>query len=465
MYEYENEHRPVENQQSYSYNFSPEPPVHQPEQHPQKKRGGAGKVVALLLACALVGGASGVGASLLTGSRQTTAQTETAAQPEASSSTGTTLFEGQRETEALTVAHVDTSRELTAAEVYAENVNSTVGITTSITTNYWGYQTQSAAAGSGFILTEDGYILTNYHVIEDSNSITVSLYDGSTYDAKLIGYDENNDIAVLKIDATGLQPVVLGSSDELHVGDQVIAIGNPLGELTFSLTSGMVSALNREVTFSNGLRMSLIQTDAAINSGNSGGALFNMYGEVVGITNAKYGSSSSSTASIDNIGFAIPIDDVRSIVESIIENGYIVKPYIGVSVQNVSSESQQLGLPQGAAVAQVVASSPAESAGLKVNDIITAVNGTAITSSTDLVNTVKGAAIGDELTLSVYRQGQEMELKLTVGEKTQDALPQTDSTQSSQDNSQQQEQQQQPQDGQQYGYSFGQGGFPFSFFG
>ena len=461
MYEYENEHRPVENQQSYSYNFSPDPPVHQPEQHPHKKRGSAGKVVALLLACALVGGASGVGASLLTGSRQTTAQTETAAQSETSAN-GTTLFEGQRETEALTVAHVDTSRELTAAEVYAENVNSTVGITTSITTNYWGYQTQSAAAGSGFILTADGYILTNYHVVEDSNSITVSLYDGSTYDAKLIGYDENNDIAVLKIDATGLQPVVLGSSGELHVGDQVVAIGNPLGELTFSLTSGMVSALNREVTFSNGLRMSLIQTDAAINSGNSGGALFNMYGEVVGITNAKYGSSSSSsgTASIDNIGFAIPIDDVRSIVESIIENGYIVKPYIGVSVQNVSSESQQLGLPQGAAVAEVVADSPAESAGLKANDIITAVNGTAITSSTDLVNTVKGAAIGDELTLSVYRQGQEMELKLTVGEKTQDALPQTDNTQSSQDSSQQQQQ----QDGQQYGYSYGQGGFPFNFF-
>ena len=435
--------------------------MQQPEQHPQKKRGSAGKVVALLLACALVGGASGVGASLLTGSRQTTAQTETAAQSEASAN-GTTLFEGQRETEALTVAHVDTSRELTAAEVYAENVNSTVGITTSITTNYWGYQTQSAAAGSGFILTADGYILTNYHVVEDSNSITVSLYDGSSYDAKLIGYDENNDIAVLKIDATGLQPVVLGSSGELHVGDQVVAIGNPLGELTFSLTSGMVSALNREVTFSNGLRMSLIQTDAAINSGNSGGALFNMYGEVVGITNAKYGSSSSSsgTASIDNIGFAIPIDDVRSIVESIIENGYIVKPYIGVSVQNVSSESQQLGLPQGAAVAEVVADSPAEASGLQVNDIITAVNGTAITGSTDLVNTVKSAAIGDELTLSIYRQGKELELTLTVGEKTQDALPQTDSTQSSQDSSQQQQQ----QDGQQYGYSYGQGGFPFNFF-
>lgn len=423
MYEYENEHRPVENQQSYSYNFSPEPPVHQPEQHPQKKRGGAGKVVALLLACALVGGASGVGASLLTGSRQTTAQTETAAQPEASSSTGTTLFEGQRETEALTVAHVDTSRELTAAEVYAENVNSTVGITTSITTNYWGYQTQSAAAGSGFILTADGYILTNYHVVEDSNSITVSLYDGSSYDAKLIGYDENNDIAVLKIDATGLQPVVLGSSDDLHVGDQVVAIGNPLGELTFSLTAGMVSALNREVTFSNGLRMSLIQTDAAINSGNSGGALFNLYGEVIGITNAKYSSSSSSsTASIDNIGFAIPINHVLSIVKSIIEKGYISKPYVGVSVSDVNQQTQLYGIPAGAAVQSVSDDSPAAKAGLQAGDVITRVNGTEITGSSDLVSLVSEAAIGDMLTMTVYRQGSTIELTVTVGEQVQSAL-------------------------------------------
>ena len=232
------------------------------------------------------------------------------------------------------------------------------------------------------------------------------------------------------------------------------------GELTFSLTSGMVSALNREVTFSNGLRMSLIQTDAAINSGNSGGALFNMYGEVVGITNAKYGSSSSSsTASIDNIGFAIPINDVRSIVESIIENGYIVKPYVGVSVTNVSSESQQLGLPQGAAVAEVVADSPAETAGLKVNDIITAVNGDAISGSSALVDYVGNCAVGDELTLSVYRQGETLELKLTVGQKTQDALPQNTDSQSAQN--------EQSQQNEQYNYYYGQNGqsgFPFNFF-
>ena len=164
---------------------------------------------------------------------------------------------------------MDTGKEMTAAEVYAANVNSTVGITTSITTNYFGYQTTSAAAGSGFILTQDGYILTNYHVVEGSNSIKVTTYDGTGYDATLIGYDESNDIAVLKIDATGLTPVVLGDSDKLNVGDSVVAIGNPLGELTFSLTSGAVSALNREVTLSSNVTMDLIQTDCAINSGLS----------------------------------------------------------------------------------------------------------------------------------------------------------------------------------------------------
>ena len=460
---------PVENQQTeqqtwqaaqqqtaqQTWQAAPQQPS-SPAPEAKKKGGKAAKVVALLLACALVGGGSGFGAAALMQKQSAPASNSVSS----ASSDASVMLEGQRQTAALQVASIDTSKALTPSEVYAQNVNSTVGITTSITTNYFGYQTTGAAAGSGFILTADGYILTNYHVVESSDSIKVTTYDGTSYDAQLIGYDESNDIAVLKIDATDLTPVVLGDSDTLNVGDSVVAIGNPLGELTFSLTTGVVSALDRPVTFSTGSTMNLIQTDCAINSGNSGGALFNLYGEVIGITNAKYSSSSaSSEASIDNIGFAIPIDQVRSIFESIITNGYIVKPYIGVSVQNVSSESQQLGLPQGAAVAEVVADSPAEASGLQVNDIITAVNGTAITGSTDLVNTVKGAAIGDELTLSVYRQGKEMELTLTVGEKTQDALPQTDSTQSSQDNSQQQQ-----QDGQQYGYSYGQGGFPFNFF-
>ena len=343
----------------------------------------------------------------------------------------TTIYEGQRESSVIDVAKIDTGKLMTPAEVYAANVNSTVGITTSVTTNFWGFQTTSAASGSGFILTADGYVLTNYHVIESSNSISVTLYDGKSYDAVLIGYDESSDIAVLKIDAEGLTPVVLGDSDNLNVGDSVVAIGNPLGELTFSLTSGAVSALNREITLSNSVTMNLIQTDCAINSGNSGGALFNLYGEVIGITNAKY-SGSGSGASIDNIGFAIPINHVRGIVESIIENGYVAKPYIGVNVSDVSEETMGYGLPAGAAVKAVSEDSPAEKAGLQVNDIITAVNGKEISGRTGLSEAVSAASVGDTLTLTVYRQGNTISVDVTVGEQIQSALANEDNRQSEQ---------------------------------
>lgn len=343
----------------------------------------------------------------------------------------TTIYEGQRESSVIDVSKIDTGKLMTPAEVYAANVNSTVGITTSVTTNFWGFQTTSAASGSGFILTGDGYVLTNYHVIESSNSISVTLYDGKSYDAVLIGYDESSDIAVLKIDAEGLTPVVLGDSDNLNVGDSVVAIGNPLGELTFSLTSGAVSALNREITLSNSVTMNLIQTDCAINSGNSGGALFNLYGEVIGITNAKY-SGSGSGASIDNIGFAIPINHVRGIVESIIENGYVAKPYIGVNVSDVSEETMGYGLPAGAAVKAVSQDSPAEKAGLQVNDIITAVNGKEISGRTGLSEAVSAASVGDTLTLTVYRQGKTISVNVTVGEQIQSALANEDNRQSEQ---------------------------------
>ena len=343
----------------------------------------------------------------------------------------TTIYEGQRESSVIDVSKIETGKLMTPAEVYAANVNSTVGITTSVTTNFWGFQTTSAASGSGFILTGDGYVLTNYHVIESSNSISVTLYDGKSYDAVLIGYDESSDIAVLKIDAEGLTPVVLGDSDNLNVGDSVVAIGNPLGELTFSLTSGAVSALNREITLSNSVTMNLIQTDCAINSGNSGGALFNLYGEVIGITNAKY-SGSGSGASIDNIGFAIPINHVRGIVESIIENGYVAKPYIGVIVSDVSEETMGYGLPAGAAVKAVSEDSPAEKAGLQVNDIITAVNGKEISGRTGLSEAVSAASVGDTLTLTVYRQGNTISVDVTVGEQIQSALANEDNRQSEQ---------------------------------
>ena len=412
-------HKP-ENEQSPSQGEAsrPEPEMPKAEKKPFWKKPGA-MIAGVLVAAMLAGfGGSAIGNAVFGGSNG-----------------GTTVYEGKRPSTVINTASIDTSKQMTAAEVYAKNVNSTVGITTQVTTNFWGYTTQSAASGSGFIYSADGYIITNYHVIESASSIKVTLYDGKSYDAQLVGYDESNDVAVLKIDAKDLTPVTIGDSDNLNVGDSVIAIGNPLGELTFSLTSGAVSALDREVTMSNNVTMELIQTDCAINSGNSGGALFNLYGEVIGITNAKYSGSSGSGASIDNIGFAIPINSVRSIVDSIIEKGYVAKPYIGVMVSDVSDEAISYGTPAGAAVVSVTEGGPAEKAGLQANDIITAVDGKEISGKSGLSSIIADCAAGDKLTLSVYRQGQTLTVTVTVGEQTTSALA----------NQQQQQQQHQQQ--------------------
>lgn len=378
----------------------------------RQKKSGSGKIIALALCCSLLGGIIGAAGGIL-------------AAKEYSPMNSTTILQGQRGNTTIDIEKIDTTKMMTPAEVYAANVNATVGITTSITTNFWGYQTTSAASGSGFIFSEDGYILTNHHVIEGSNAITVSFYDGSGKDAKLVGYDVSNDLAVLKVEAEKLTPVILGDSDNLNVGDTVVAIGNPLGELTFSLTVGAVSAKEREITTSAGVTMNLMQTDCAINSGNSGGALFNLYGEVIGVTNAKYSSNSSSEASIDNIGFAIPISRIRAIVASIIEKGYVSKPYIGVSVTDVSKETQNYGLPQGASVQSIAEDGPAAKAGLQLNDIITQADDTPVTGSGDLVKLVRQAQIGQKIKLKVYRQGKTLEIEITVGEQIQSANQQT----------------------------------------
>lgn len=428
----ERQNAPVDGEYSFFYGHKPEneqspaqgeasrlePEMPKAEKKPFWKKPGA-MIAGVLVAAMLAGfGGSAIGNAVFGGSDG-----------------GTTVYQGKRPSSVINTASIDTSKQMTAAEVYAKNVNSTVGITTQVTTNFWGYTTQSAASGSGFIYSADGYIITNYHVIESASSIKVTLYDGKSYDAQLVGYDESNDVAVLKIDAKDLTPVTIGDSDNLNVGDSVIAIGNPLGELTFSLTSGAVSALDREVTMSNNVTMELIQTDCAINSGNSGGALFNLYGEVIGITNAKYSGSSGSGASIDNIGFAIPINSVRSIVDSIIEKGYVAKPYIGVMVSDVSDEAISYGTPAGAAVVSVTEGGPAEKAGLQANDIITAADGKEISGKSGLSSIIADCAAGDKLTLSVYRQGQTLTVTVTVGEQTTSALA----------NQQQQQQQQQQQ--------------------
>ncbi len=321
------------------------------------------------------------------------------------------------------------SGELSAADIYEKNVAATVGITISgqkQTPSIYGYGYTYQASGSGFVISEDGYILTNYHVIENSDTITVVMNDKTTYDAKIIGYDESSDIAVIKIEAEGLSVVTMGNSDELRVGDDVYAIGNPLGELTFSMTRGIVSALSRNVRVESGNAMHLIQTDCAINSGNSGGALFNKKGEVIGITNAKY-SSSGGGASVDNIGFAIPVNSIKRIVSGIIETGFIVKPYIGISVSSLSDETiSVIGIKSGAWVREVTDGTPAADGGIKVNDIIVKVNEKEITSSDDLVAVVAESEPGDTLHFHIYRQGKEMELDITIGLKKEAAIKQAD---------------------------------------
>ena len=412
----------MENEFEYQDHYEPTPepaPVPTPLPRKEKKKSGLGKVIALALCFSLLG--SVLGAAFTFAVTQGKIDLPYFTQEKAPSQ----ILQSDREPAELEIIPAGSDKVMTPAQIYAQNVNSTVGITTSVTTNFWGYQTTSPASGSGFVLSKDGYILTNHHVIENSNAITVAMYDGTTYDAKVIGYDASNDIAVLKVEATDLVPVVLGDSDKLLVGDDVMAIGNPLGELTFSLTKGVVSAMDRRVTLSSGATMNLIQTDCSINSGNSGGALFNVYGEVIGITNAKYSHNGvSSEATIESIGFAIPVNHILSIVESIVEKGYVAKPYVGVSVTDVSEEALGYGLPKGAAINSVVEGSPAEAAGLQRSDIITAVNGNAIEGADDLVSVVADANPGDVLKLTVYRQGSTMELTVEVGENIQSTTPQ-----------------------------------------
>ncbi len=401
-----------------SARWQPDPVPVQPRQYtaePKKKKGfSAKRVVALALCCAILGGIIGaggtlLGVSLLSGRKPGTASPNIAG-----------VLQGLRENSVIQLENVDTGKLMTPAEVYAVNVNSTVTVNTTIYTSSWGQQNTSYVSGSGFIISQDGYILTNNHVIEDASKIDVKFYNGKTYAAKLIGFEASNDIAVLKVDAKDLTPVVLGNSDNLNVGDTVVAIGNPLGILPFSLTAGIVSAKNQAVPMSDGTTMQLLQTDCAINSGNSGGALFNLYGEVIGITNSKFSSSGSGT-SIDNLSFAIPMNQVKDMVFSIIEKGYIAKPYIGVTVASVSEKLQSYGLPKGASVEEVMPDSPAQAGGLQVGDIVTAVNGKEIADHSELVSLVGAAKIGDSVVLTVYRRGTIMEITVVIGEQIQSA--------------------------------------------
>ena len=379
-----------------------EPVVPQPEMPKKKsffKKTGT-KVAALALSCALLGGACGAGVVLA-----------------ARSGGSTSIAVSNRETTAVSVKKVDGKTAMTMSEVYASTVNSVVSINTaSTTTNVFGQSVESASAGSGFIITTDGYIVTNYHVISGASSVKVTLYSGDTYDATLVGGDEDYDIAVLKINAADLPAVTLGDSSAVKVGDSVAAIGNPLGELTFSMSEGIVSSNNRAINV-DGTPFNMIQVDASINPGNSGGPLMNSYGEVVGIVSAKYSSYANTT--VEGLGFAIPINDVSAMIKDIMENGQVTtKPYLGITAGTMTSQmaaQYKIDITQGVFVYSVESGGAGDKAGLKLGDVITKVNDTEITSMEDLSAAKKNYSSGDTVTLTIYRSGSYTTVQLTFG--------------------------------------------------
>ena len=380
----------------------PQQPVQ--EMKPVKKNRIGLKVTALALCCALLGGAVGGGV----------------AWGVSNSSGGTSVNVSGRTVSQVSLKTVDGKTEMSDAEVYAANVNSVVSINVTGTSgyNFFGQPVQSASSGSGFVLTSDGYIVTNYHVVENAETVKVTMYNGDEYDAQYVGGDEDYDIAVIKIEATDLPAVTLGNSENLNVGDHVLAIGNPLGDLTFSMSGGMVSSVNRTINV-DGTPFNMIQTDTSINPGNSGGPLLNSYGEVVGIVSAKYSSYGTSGESVEGLGFAIPINDVISMIQDIMTNGYVSnKAYLGATIGTLTSSMAQqyrYDISQGAFVYSVEDGSPAAQAGLQLGDVITAIDGTEIASLDDLTAAKKSYSAGDTSTLTVYRQGETVTLELTWG--------------------------------------------------
>ena len=363
------------------------------------------KVTALVLACAVVGGAAGYGGAALAGG--------------SISGGKTTINESDRTATAVQIKKVDGKTKMQPAEVYASTVNSTVSINcSSQSTNIFGQTTQSASSGSGFIISQDGYIVTNYHVISGASSVKVTLYNGDTYDATVIGGDSDYDVAVLKINAAGLTPVTLGNSADVNVGDSVLAIGNPLGELTFSMSGGYVSSCNRAINV-DGTPFNMIQVDCSINPGNSGGPLMNLYGEVVGIVSAKYSTYSSTT--VEGLGFAIPINDAIKVAQDLLENGYVTgRPYMGITYLAVTDAqtAAQLGVnAYGIYVVDVVSGGPADKAGLKAGDRIVSIDNTEVAQKTDLGTLMQEHSAGDTLSITVARDGQMQTVSLTLGEK------------------------------------------------
>ncbi len=305
--------------------------------------------------------------------------------------------------------------QYTRAQIVEMCAPSVVGIDTTVLETYWGQQYEATGSGSGVILTADGYIATCAHVVDGATAITVTLHDDTAYEATVVGTDSRNDLAILKIDATGLTPATIGDSDMLTVGEDVIAIGNPLGELRGTATSGIVSAVCRSVTV-DGVDMELVQTDAAISPGNSGGGLFDASGKLIGLVNAKVADSNA-----EGLGFAIPVNSVVNEINDILNYGYITgRASLGIYTQNVTLRGDYGMFSQNSTscvqVADVVADSAAEAADIRVGDLILAVDGTQVTSNSVLSNLIATYNAGDTATITIQRNGQQFNVSVTFRE-------------------------------------------------
>lgn len=417
-----------------------QPPVSEPEMSGvpvvsrEKKPDIKKLIVIMCLVCALAGGIVGgvvTGFIMKSGnddeteptvisaqssSETTTKNDETTAQA-VDSITETEAYVNENEDKDVIQSGTYTSSEdkpsenivYSAKEIYANNVDSVVSI--EVRNSY------SVGYGTGFIISEEGYIVTNFHVVDGADKCYVTLYDDSQYTAKIVGYEESNDIAVIKIEPEGkIQSLVYGNSSELSVGDSVYVIGNPLGDLTFTLTDGVVSALNRLIETDEGITINMFQTNAAVNSGNSGGPVFDEHGYVVGIASAKYASSS-----IEGLSFCIPIDDVRSMIDEIINKGYVSgKPLIGVSVcdREVANygfiqSSRSIG---GAKIVAIGSGSAAARYGLQTGDIIVGADGRSVTSVSELKTILSDFRSGESITLTVSRNGTKSNITLVLDE-------------------------------------------------
>jgi serine protease Do len=378
------------------------------------RRWGFVKAACLALACILLGGAAAYGVTEYRLSNYTpppAANTVVLGNPPAA--------ELQRPDSGRTVLTAE--GEMAPQAIYEMARNQVVGVKTEASGgNYYGYSGDSGtvASGSGFIISNDGYILTNHHVIETAYTngydLAVFTQDGTRYDAEIVGFDRDNDVAVLKIEASGLNAVTMGDSGAMSVGDEVYTVGDPLGQLDYTMTDGIVSALDRVIAVDSRTSISMFQISAAVNSGNSGGPVYDSKGDVIGIVSAKY-----KDIGVEGLGFAIPINDAVSLAEQLITNGYISgKAYFGIGVETVDTRMiEYYNLVAGAYVKTVEPGSCAEKAGLKVGDIITKLDDAEVTGIDTLTYAKKQYKAGDVAEVTIHRAGETLTLTVTFDEE------------------------------------------------